>query len=267
MASPPQSSSPSPPPPAGARDEPPSAPAEDGGDSDTPDPTEWTLVLGFDLSAGAESSGDNPTGAGVFGHTLVREHSGWFTGTQSLTGALNASTFGFDRKLAGSFSLGAFKPFGEDGREGPFVRLGAEGATIGNREMSLSYLEIPQLRLGGMFVPDPDQGTLELGLHAGPIVGGQFTFDGDAHRKLGPSYEVGPYASWLVGEGAFDLELSATIIVDPPTADRSPVGIVRAMACGLLCLDLWVVHATTTVGNPSTTESSQAAFFGLAFWP
>ncbi len=238
-----------------------------GGSADPPGTMDWSLFLGGHLAAGEESKGDNPGGFGAFMHLVFREQDGWFTGAQWFTGAVDGSTFGFDGKLVAGFSLGAFKPFGEEKKEGPFARLGAEGIAMGNRELSLSTFEIPQLRVGGMFTPDKDQGPLEVGLHTGPILAGQFTFDGDAHRSLGGGYEVGPYASWLVAGGQLDLQLSATVILDAPTANRAPVEIVRAMACAFLCLDLWVVHATTNAGSPSVMEDSRAAFLGIALVP
>ena len=249
---------------------PPPAPADAccaGGSADPPGAADWSVFVGGHLVVDKGSQGDTPSGGGGFLHLVVRQQDGLFTGTQWFTGAVDASNFGFDGKIVAGFSLGAFKPFGEEKKEGPFVRLGAEGIAMGNRELSLSTFEIPQLRVGGMFTPDSDEGPLEVGVHTGPMFAGQFTFDGDAHRPLGGGYEVGPYASWLVAGGQLDFQLSATVILGAPEAYRAPVEVVRVMACAFVCLDAWVVHATTNAGSPSVLEDSRAAFLGFALVP
>jgi hypothetical protein len=189
----------------------------------------------------------------------------WFTARGWGLAGLGGGTGGFEGALGGGGAVGYRARLDED--YGLFMRLGFDGAMIGNQKLYVSWIEVPQGQVGYQYLHDRD--VFEVGAHGGPILAGRFNPGDDARRDTSGSLEYGPYLSIHGGFGRIDgtwMHMLATQF-----ADGTPVDVVRGNACLYLgksfgvCGDFSYMRGHTQWAFGSITSDSTALYGGVLF--
>jgi hypothetical protein len=189
----------------------------------------------------------------------------WLTARGWGLAGIGGGTGGFEGALGGGGAVGYRARLDED--YGLFLRLGFDGAMIGNQKLYVSWIEVPQGQVGYQYLHDRD--VFEVGAHGGPILAGRFNPGDDARRDTTGSLEYGPYLSIHGGFGRIDgtwMHILATQF-----ADGTPVDVVRGNACLYLgksfgvCGDFSYMRGHTQWAFGSITQDSTALYGGVLF--
>ena len=204
------------------------------------------------------------------GFTLWSEQTK-YTVQKSLTArawglaGIGGGTGGFEGALGGGAAVGYRLPIDVD--YGPFVRIGFDGAMIGNQKLYYSWIEVPQGQIGYQYLHDRE--VFEVGAHAGPVLAGRFNPGDDARRDTSGSLEWGPYVSVHGGFGRIDGTWMH--VFNTQFGVDTPVEIVRANACTYLsksfgvCGDFSYLRGETEWNFGFTRETTTALYGGVLF--
>jgi hypothetical protein len=133
----------------------------------------------------------------LLGATGTFAKASGFTGHMRGSGYLGGGGAGLEGGLSGAFLLGQRLTLGRS--DGPLARLGIAGTLTGNNRLYESRLSLPEAQLAYQIFTNDF--FFEAGARGGLVLAGRFDPLEGSGRRLGGSFDVGPYASawtdWL----------------------------------------------------------------------
>jgi hypothetical protein len=204
----------------------------------------------------------------TFGFSLWSEQAKYSTrGALTMRGwglaGLGGGSGGFEGALGGGGAFGYRASIDED--QGPLLRIGFDGAMLGNQRLYVSWIEVPQGQVAYQYLHDG--AVVEVGMHGGPVLAGRFNVGNDARRDTTGSLEWGPYLSMHTAWGRLDATWMHVLATG--WADGSPVDIVRGNACLYVesslgvCIDGSFYRGVVQYGEPLVTTHATAFYGGL----